>query len=580
MSTSKPFEDWDPALLSALRAHLGKPQKPLGPLCDHAPVPCAWKSATDHSCKIQSLCEGWQSADHTYTFREHPLVLALERVGCHQLRARMVISAEGYGMMIENSKSVIDGYKRLDESTTRRLPRGVEVCDQCRQGTNTFTLQGTSYGGTCWVIPVNIAENTALAQGGKVLCIGDGGELRWCGEGKFMAVSHVWEHGWQGDSEKGLCKRVLDMLLHVASLFGLEWVWLDIAMISRDSGVRARSINSMDLVYSMAKVTVVCDRLLLSMNGGDFRERVMMVFFSDWMTRVWTMQEAILSQDLIFLFGDRFLRGKELLRALIDEAPKPELHWQQYRAIRSMHGLLEAATAPMLDRVQSLCKERTTSKKTDLVRALYPLFKLEWPGLSTTLEEGQVKLLLRLGAEAGKLASLYGPIMPRPWSWAPLTIAGSSGGLQKFGMYVTPDGLHGKWAAWDVKIIGHEGQNSPSIRPDGSPKILAKLTDTCYDMIHFKVDDVTHRFTGYVFYRKEDPFPWTGQKLLLLRGYNTRSPRTDPLDYYHLVVVDQRPHSSGETVMHRVGSISGGLACQGHSQGLAVKEPFITGYIS
>jgi hypothetical protein len=483
-------------------------------------------------------------------------------------------------MTVENSKSVICGYERLKESSSRRLPSGVQVCDQCRPGTNTFTLQGSSYSGTCWPIPVSVIENTAVAQGGKILCIGNGGELRWCGEGEFMAVSHVWEHGWQGDSEKGLCKRLLDMLLHVVSMFGLEWVWLDIAMISRDSVVRAMSINSMDLVYSIAKATVVCDRLLLSMNCGECRERVMMVFLSDWMTRVWTMQEAILSQDLIFLFGDRFMRGKELLRTLIDEAPPPELHWQQYRAIRILHGMLEAATAPMLDRVRSLAKERTASKRTDLVRALYPLFKLKWPDSGTTLEEGQMKLLMHLGEEARKLASMHGPIMPRPWSWAPLTIAGSSGAIQKFGMYITPNGLHGKWAAWDVEIIGHEGQNSPNIRPNGFPRTHANLTDTCYDIIHLKVDGVTHQFTGCVYYRNEDPFPWTGQKLLLLRANNTRSPRTDPLDYYHLVVVDQRPHSSGETMMHRVGSLEGGLAGQAYFQGLAVKEPLITGYIS
>jgi hypothetical protein len=82
-----------------------------------------------------------------------------------------------------------------------------------------------------------------------------------------------------------------------------------------------------------------------------------MVFLSDWMTRVWTMQEAILSWDLIFLFGDRLVRGEELLWTLIDEAPQPELHWQQYRAIRVFHGMLDAATAPMLDRVRSLAKD-------------------------------------------------------------------------------------------------------------------------------------------------------------------------------------------------------------------------------
>ncbi len=72
-----------------------------------------------------------------------------------------------------------------------------------------------------------------------------------------MAVSHVWEHGWQGNSEEGVCSRTLELLLDVAALFDLEWVWLDIVMISGVKEIRATSINSMNLVYSSAKVTVV-----------------------------------------------------------------------------------------------------------------------------------------------------------------------------------------------------------------------------------------------------------------------------------------------------------------------------------
>lgn len=127
-----------------------------------------------------------------------------------------------------------------------------------------------------------------------------------------MAVSHVWEHGLQGESEKGLCIRTLDLLLFVANLFGLEWVWIDIAMISREPISRNLAINSMNFVYTSSKVTVVFDRLLLSMDEGSDRERVMAVFLMDWMTRVWTMQEALLSKDLVFLFGDCHLHGREL----------------------------------------------------------------------------------------------------------------------------------------------------------------------------------------------------------------------------------------------------------------------------
>ena len=47
-----------------------------------------------------------------------------------------------------------------------------------------------------------------------------------------MAVSDVWEQGWQGTSEDGACSKTLEALLEVAAQFDVEYVWLDIAMTS------------------------------------------------------------------------------------------------------------------------------------------------------------------------------------------------------------------------------------------------------------------------------------------------------------------------------------------------------------
>jgi hypothetical protein len=137
-------------------------------------------------------------------------------------------------------------------------------------------------------------------------------------------VSYVWAHEWQGDSQKGLCIRTLDLLLFVASLFGFEWVWINITMISREPISRRLAINSMNFVYTSTKVVVVFGRLLMPMEEGSDRERVMAVFLMDWMTGVWTMQEAFLSQDSVFLFGDCHLRGRELKSSMIHNASRPD----------------------------------------------------------------------------------------------------------------------------------------------------------------------------------------------------------------------------------------------------------------
>jgi hypothetical protein len=191
MSSTNPFEDWDPALLAALRVAVGREPINLAPTCDHAPVICVWKSQQDHSCMIQPLRDAWEKADHIFPSHDDPLVLALDNAGCDPSRARMAINEEGFGMTPASSNSLIRAYRRLGYSIRHPSPVGAQVCDQCRPGTNTFALQGSSYEGSCHFVPVSIESNIDVREEGKVLCIGAGGELRWCGKDEFMAVSHV-----------------------------------------------------------------------------------------------------------------------------------------------------------------------------------------------------------------------------------------------------------------------------------------------------------------------------------------------------------------------------------------------------
>jgi hypothetical protein len=85
------------------------------------------------------------------------------------------------------------------------------------------------------------------------------------------------------------------------------------------------------------------------------------------------MQEALLSQDLVFLFGDGQRHGYELRTSMIHNTTRPELHWQQWVSINSLCTMLEGAVTPMLDRIFS--KERLTTKREDMSRAIFPLFK-------------------------------------------------------------------------------------------------------------------------------------------------------------------------------------------------------------
>jgi hypothetical protein len=211
-------------------------------------------------------------------------------------------------------------------------------------------------------------------------------------------------------------------------------------------------------------------------------------------------------------------------------------------------------------------------------RAIFPLFDLKWQGRTTTLEEGQEKLLQHPGKSAARLAPLHGPIMLQPWSWAPLVLAGTSGFLQSEGdeRPLYSDGLRGRWAAWRIlKVLG-----KADLGREGYSTRLARLTETCYNWIKFRVEGTSLEFVAGVFSRPEDTLPWRGQELFLLRAHNTATLRSKELDYYELVVKDARPHSSGMVLCHRVGSAMGSLNDGNVGQGLDVGDFYMDGYIN
>ena len=327
-------------------------------------------------------------------------------------------------MSVQMAQGVIGAFGRLKKA----MVVGTEVligCSSCGPGSNTAVFRGYHASDVddseprCNRIPVTLETFPITADtDGKILCIGHRGRLRWCGKDEFMAVSHVWEHGWQGKSGDGVCLQTLDFLLDVAARFNLRWVWLDVAMISGNREVRARSINSMSLVYSLAKVTTVFDHLLLAASSKlcSNREKAFLIAVSDWMTRVWTMEEALLSSNLSFVFGDEHIQAEDLMKSLIDHAEEKALHWQQYGAITDLCCLSQLTREKTLDRVFFMAQERLTSQKEDLARSVFPLFGVNWPGASFTLEQAQEKLLKHLGQDAPRCHAMHGPIMPRPWS--------------------------------------------------------------------------------------------------------------------------------------------------------------------
>lgn len=223
--------------------------------CDHSPLPCVPVPRIDQRCAIQPMKTLWNTVDRVMEKVEGGILQCdLVKAGGHKARISVGMTKEGFGMT--SATSVLSAFRRCQQAATIRLDHAIQVCDQCKPGTNTFTYYGGKYERCCDRIEVRLAGRP-LHIGERVLCIAANGGVDYCAKGEFMAVSHVWEHGWRGVSEDGICSRVLHMLCKTASQFGLSWIWIDVAMISGVREIRALSVNSMHRVYSSAAVTLV-----------------------------------------------------------------------------------------------------------------------------------------------------------------------------------------------------------------------------------------------------------------------------------------------------------------------------------
>ncbi|KAE8550260.1 hypothetical protein EYB25_006482 [Talaromyces marneffei] len=472
------MSDFEQRLARFLPSNVPPPPPPPPPPCDHAPVACVLNPSNTSECLVAQLHSRWFSETLPFHSTEHPLVFSIWQAGYDRQKAKWLASEPGCGLT--RAPELVKALRKIG-ADQRLLPLssdhdkgmirvgGITACNQCKPGTNTWSYCALYdiRRHTCHRVAINLNLNIKAAGNdrGKILCLGRNGATKYCGPSEFMAISHVWSHGWQGSTEDGICSRVLDMLLEIAATkFNVQWIWLDVAMISSDKSIRAMAINSMDTVYSTAKATLVVDRLLLNFTpkAEDDMQTALTIIASDWMTRLWTMQEAMLSQNILILTHreSQPINPRDLLNRIILAKHNPT-RWQQYQAIKLLSGMTHDPN-PSLRKVVTFSYERTTTNPIDMVRALYPLFGLKWPSADTTLIQGQILLLKHLGQEAAILTSLSSPIgLPSPWGWAPLVIPGASGGsLAGYGRYISEQGLVGAWGWLEVVPVAMEPRDN------------------------------------------------------------------------------------------------------------------------
>ncbi|KAL9043127.1 MAG: hypothetical protein Q9214_003591 [Letrouitia sp. 1 TL-2023] len=150
----------------------------------------------------------------------------------------------------------------------------------------------------------------------------------------YAIFSHVWTDGFAAMNNKnGMTPCVLDMFTEILEQVTIqqtgkkspvpELFWIDTLAIpvkEKYAEERVKAISQMHNIYTRAKYTVVLDLSLMQVQmGSGYSNPAMKITMCKWMTRLWTLQEAVLSKNLYFRFLDRICSMDHLEQMFDDE---------------------------------------------------------------------------------------------------------------------------------------------------------------------------------------------------------------------------------------------------------------------
>ena len=284
---------------------------------------------------------------------------------------------------------------------------------------------------------------------------------------QYTIFSHVWTDGFGNPKSNKINRCVLELFTELFQDIRLqrassttigppqtpELFWIDTLAIPvgdewRDERIKA--IRQMHDIYQHAQYTVVLDKSLMDVpKDSSYTMSAMRISISQWLRRLWTLQEAVLSRNCYFYFND-MVYSLESVEDLFEEEEKslhtsgPEFARTYFNSIlgeERKHGSIFRMRKPTAGLVASVWKAvqwRTTAHAHHETLALATLFNLETDPFADTsnsisdlgseaLQERMVKLLDLLAdvdpcAIPSGMIFLPGPHLSRKgFRWAPQT---------------------------------------------------------------------------------------------------------------------------------------------------------------
>ena len=227
---------------------------------------------------------------------------------------------------------------------------------------------------------------------------------------EYVIFSHVWVDGFGNQKTNTMNQCVLNMFcstftavkdenVHQQRRGGVETpenFWIDTLAVpigENCGNQRKKAMRSMHEIYKNAKYTVVLDYGLMNMYKGEgYTQPAMRITLSNWMTRLWTLQEAFLSKNLYFKFFDQvysmdrlerlFQNEDEPLHSTLASLCRTYYHGILEKESRNMHGPdsvpEELVTAPrFVATVWKAVQWRTTAHRQHETLSLATLFNVD-----------------------------------------------------------------------------------------------------------------------------------------------------------------------------------------------------------
>ncbi|EXJ86918.1 hypothetical protein A1O3_03872 [Capronia epimyces CBS 606.96] len=132
---------------------------------------------------------------------------------------------------------------------------------------------------------------------------------------RYVAISHVWSHGMGNPRANASYACQIRRIQRAANdlyrsdngpVPGNVLFWMDTLCVPLDPKLRTLAIVRMSRTYMHADKVLVIDNWLAesSFSSDEPNSLLFKIVHSDWSTRLWTFQEAVLARELTFQFAD------------------------------------------------------------------------------------------------------------------------------------------------------------------------------------------------------------------------------------------------------------------------------------